>query len=67
MNIFAKKTIASLFDVPTEQVDMAFAVADKINDSNVDKTVILSICKKLEKKTPEEINAFFKFVDSNLS
>lgn len=61
-----KKTIASLLNIPKEQVDMAYAMAEKFNDDKIDKVTMASIIDKLSRKTPEEINSWLKYIDTNL-
>lgn len=65
-NIFLKKTVASMLNVPSEQVDAAFKMAEKFNDEKIDKNTMASIIEKLSKKTPEEINTWLKYIDNSL-
>lgn len=65
-NIFLKKAVASMLNVPKEQIDAAFEMAEKFNDEKIDKNAMASIINKLSKKTPEEINSWLKFIDNSL-
>lgn len=65
-NIFLKKAVASMINVPKEQIDAAFEMAEKFNDERIDKNTMASIIDKLSKKSPDEINTWLKYIDNNL-
>lgn len=65
-NIFLKRAVASMLNVPKEQIDAAFEMAEKFNDERIDKNTMASIIDKLSKKNPEEINIWLKYIDNNL-
>lgn len=65
-NIFLKKAVASMLNVPKEQIDAAFEMAEKFNDEKIDKNAMASIINKLSKKSPEEINTWLKYIDNSL-
>ena len=55
-----------MLNVPKEQIDAAFEMAEKFNDEKIDKNAMASIINKLSKKNPEEINIWLKYIDNNL-
>lgn len=65
-NIFLKKAVASMLNIPKEQIDAAFEMAEKFNDEKIDKNAMASIINKLSKKSPEEINTWLKYIDNSL-
>lgn len=65
-NIFLKKAVASMLNVPKEQIDAAFEMAEKFNGEKIDKNAMASIINKLSKKSPEEINTWLKYIDNSL-
>lgn len=65
-NIFVKKTMASMLNIPKEQVDAILDAAEAFKNSEIDRARAFKVFNKLSKKTPKEINEILKAVDGML-
>ena len=62
-NIFLKKTMASMLNMPSEQVESILNAAEAFKNNEIDRDRAIKIFNKLSKKTPKEINEILKCVD----
>ena len=64
-NIFLKKTMASMLNMPNDQVDAILNAAEAFSNNEIDRNLAIKLFDKFSKKTPKEINQMLKFVDDN--
>ena len=64
-NIFLKKTMASMLNMPSDQVDAILNAAEAFKSNEIDRNLAIKLFDKFSKKTPKEINQMLKFVDEN--
>lgn len=64
-NIFLKKTMASMLNMPSDQVDAILNAAESFKNNEIDRDLAIKLFDKFSKKTPKEINQMLKFVDEN--
>ena len=64
-NIFLKKTMASMLNLPSDQVDAILNAAEAFSNNEIDRNLAIKLFDKFSKKTPKEINQMLKFVDDN--
>jgi hypothetical protein len=64
-NIFLKKTMASMLNMPSDQVDAILNAAEAFSNNEIDRNLAIKLFDKFSKKTPKEINQMLKFVDNN--
>jgi hypothetical protein len=64
-NIFLKKTMASMLNMPSDQVDAILNAAEAFSNNEIDRNLAIKLFDKFSKKTPKEINQMLKFVDDN--
>lgn len=64
-NIFLKKTMASMLNMPSDQVDAILNAAEACKNNEIDRDLAVKLFDKFSKKTPKEINKMLKFVDDN--
>ena len=64
-NIFLKKTMASMLNMPNDQVDAILNAAEAFSNNEIDRKLAIKLFDKFSKKTPKEINQMLKFVDEN--
>jgi hypothetical protein len=64
-NIFLKKTMASMLNMPSEQVEAILNAAEAFSNNEIDRNLAIKLFDKFSKKTPKEINQMLKFVDDN--
>ena len=62
-NIFLKKTMASMLNMPTEQVDAILNAADAFKSNEIDRNLAIKIFDKMSKKSPKEINRILQMID----
>lgn len=65
VNIFLKKTMASMLNMPSDQVDAILNAAEAFSNNEIDRNLAIKLFDKFSKKTPKEINQMLKFVDEN--
>lgn len=64
-NMFLKKTMASMLNMPSEQVEAILNAAEAFRSNEIDRNLAIKLFDKFTKKTPKEINKMLKFVDDN--
>ena len=64
-NIFLKKTMASMLNMPSDQVETILNAAEAFSNNEIDRNLAIKLFDKFSKKTPKEINQMLKFVDDN--
>ena len=64
-NIFLKKTMVSMLNMPSDQVDAILNAAEAFSNNEIDRNLAIKLFDKFSKKTPKEINQMLKFVDEN--
>ena len=64
-NIFLKKTMASMLNMPSDQVDAILNAAEAFSNNEIVRNLAIKLFDKFSKKTPKEINQMLKFVDEN--
>ena len=64
-NIFLKKTMASMLNMPSDQVDAILNAAEAFSNNEIYRNLAIKLFDKFSKKTPKEINQMLKFVDEN--
>ena len=64
-SIFLKKTMASMLNMPSDQVDAILNAAEAFKNNEIDRDLAVKLFDKFSKKTPKEINKMLKFVDDN--
>lgn len=65
VNVFLKKTMASMLNMPSDQVDAILNAAEAFKNNEIDRDLAVKLFDKFSKKTPKEINKMLKFVDDN--
>ena len=64
-NIFLKKTMASMLNMPSEQVEAIINAAEAFRSNEIDRNLAIKLFDKFSKKTPKQINELLKYVDEN--
>lgn len=64
-NIFLKKAMASMLNMPSDQVDAILNAAEAFKNNEIDRDLAVKLFDKFSKKTPKEINKMLKFVNDN--
>lgn len=64
-NIFLKKTMASMLNMPSDQVDAILNAAEAFKNNEIDRDLAVKLFDKFSKKNPKEINKMLKFVNDN--
>ena len=62
-NIFLKKTMASMLNMSSEQVEAILNMAGAFNSNEIDRDRAMRIFNKVSKKTPKEINEILRCID----
>ena len=62
-NMFLKKTMASMLNMPSDQVESILNAAEAFKSNEIDRNRAIKIFNKLSKKTPKEINEILRCVD----
>lgn len=63
-NIFVKKTMASMLNMSSEQVDSILKAAESFKSSEIDRDLAMKVFNKLSKKKPKEINEILSFIET---
>ena len=64
-NIFLLFFMASMLNMPSDQVDAILNAAEAFSNNEIDRNLAIKLFDKFSKKTPKEINQMLKFVDEN--
>lgn len=62
-NVFLKKTLASMLNMSSEEIDSILNVAEAFKNNEIDRDRAIRIFNKVSKKTPKEINEILRCVD----
>lgn len=62
-NIFLKKTMASMLDMPMEQVESILNAASAFKSNEIDRELAIRVFNKFSNKKPSEINKVLKLID----
>ena len=62
-NMFLKKTMASMLNMPSEQVEAILNAAEAFKSNEIDRDRAIRIFNKVSKKSPKEINELLKSID----
>lgn len=62
-NIFLKKTMASMLNIPSDQVEAILNAAEAFKSNEIDRDRAMRIFNKVSKKTPKEINEILRCID----
>lgn len=62
-NIFLKKTMASMLDMPMAQVESILSAADAFKSNDIDRDLAIKVFNKFADKKPSEINKVLKLID----
>jgi hypothetical protein len=55
-NIFLKKTMASMLNMPSEQIDAILNAAEAFKSNEINRELAIEVFNKMSKKTPTQIN-----------
>jgi hypothetical protein len=64
-NMFLKKTMASMLNMPSEQVEAILNAAEAFKSNEIDRNLAIKLFDKFSKKSPKEINEILRYVDEN--
>lgn len=64
-NMFLKKTMASMLNMPSEQVEAIINAAEAFRSNEIDRNLAIKLFDKFSRKTPKQINELLKYVDEN--
>jgi hypothetical protein len=62
-NVFLKKTMASMLNMPSEQVDAILNAAEAFRSNEIDRNLAIKLFDKISKKSPQEINRILQMID----
>lgn len=62
-NIFIKKTMASMLDMPMDQVESILNAASAFKSNEINRELATKVFDKLSKKKPADINKVLKLID----
>lgn len=62
-NILLKKTMASMLNMPSEQVDAILNAASAFKSNEIDRELAIKVFNKFSKKTPRELNEILRTID----
>lgn len=62
-NIFLKKTMASMLNMPSEQVDAILNAAEAFKSNDIDRGLAIKLFNKFANKSPKEINEILRKID----
>lgn len=65
-NIFLKKTMASMLNMPSDQVDAILSAADAFRSNEIDRNLAIKLFDKISKKKPQEINRILQMIDREI-
>ena len=61
--MFLKKTMASMLNMPSEQVEAILNAAEAFKNNEIERDRVIRIFNKLSKKTPKELNELLRCVE----
>jgi hypothetical protein len=62
-NVFLKKTMASMLNMPSDQVDAILNAAEAFRSNEIDRNLAIKLFDKISKKSPQEINRILQMID----
>lgn len=62
-NIFLKKTMASMLNMPNDQVEAILNAAEAFKSNEIDRGLAIKLFDKFSKKSPKEINRILEMID----
>jgi len=62
-NMFLKKTMASMLNMPSEQVEAILNAAEAFKSNEIDRNLAMKLFDKISKKSPKEINKILEAID----
>ena len=62
-NMFLKKTMASMLNMPSEQVEAILNAAEAFKSNEIDRSLAIRLFDKFSKKSPQEINKILQMID----
>lgn len=62
-NIFLKKTMASVLNMPNEQVDAILNAAEAFKSNEINRELAIKVFNKMSKKRPSDINKVLEAID----
>jgi hypothetical protein len=63
-NMFLKKTMASMLNMPSQQVESILNAAEAFKSNEIDREMVMRVFDKVSKKTPKEINELLKRIEA---
>ena len=64
-NMFLKKTMASMLNMPSDQVEAILNAVEAFKSDEIDRNLAIKLFDKFSKKSPKEINEILRYVDKN--
>lgn len=62
-NVFLKKTMASMLNMPSDQVEAILNAAEAFKSNEIDRNLAIKLFDKMSKKSPQEINKILQMID----
>jgi len=62
-NIFLKKTIASMLNMSSKQVDAILSVAEAFKNEEINRDLAIKLFNRFSTKSPQEINKILERID----
>lgn len=62
-NMFLKKTMASMLNMPSDQVEAILNAAEAFKSNEIDRNLAIRLFDKFSKKSPQEINRILQMID----
>lgn len=63
MNIFMKKSMASMLNIPVEQVEAILNAAEAFKSNEINRELAVKLFNKFATKSPKEINKILETID----
>ena len=61
--MFLKKTMASMLNMPSDQVEAILNAAEAFKSNEIDRSLAIRLFDKFSKKSPQEINRILQMID----
>ena len=61
-NMFLKKTMTSMLNMPSDQVESILNAAEAFKSNEIDREMAIKVFNKVSKKTPKEINEILRCI-----
>ena len=66
-NIFLKKTMASMLNMSSEQVDAILNAAEAFKSNEIDRNLAIELFNKISRRSPKQINILMKFINDSIA